>query len=59
MGEDLNITVDATRYRSLRLDDRGRVTIPKEIREELDAREGDRIEVAIVDSNPLTEESNE
>lgn len=49
MGEKVLITVDPTRYRNLRLDDRGRVTIPKEIRDELDASEGDRLEVAIVD----------
>lgn len=47
----VTISVDTSRIRKLSLDDRGRVTIPKDLREDLDLEEGDEVEVA-VDPDP-------
>lgn len=38
--------LDTKRIRNLRIDDRGRVTVPKDLRDEMGLEEGDRVEVA-------------
>lgn len=55
MGTELNLSVLAEQVRTLRLDDRGRVTIPKDLRDELDASEGDKIEIAVLGYSDLSE----
>jgi AbrB family looped-hinge helix DNA binding protein len=40
--------IDDTQVRSLKLDGKGRVTIPKDIRDRYDAESGDRVSVAVV-----------
>lgn len=47
MGHELDITVEAEDVRPLRIDDRGRVTIPKDIREKYGLSEGDKVDIVV------------
>ncbi len=42
-----DFSADTDRVRSLRLDGRGRVTIPKDLRQSLGLSEGDRVEIVV------------
>lgn len=47
MGHELDITIEAQDVRPLRIDDRGRVTIPKDIREKYGLESGDKVDIVV------------
>ncbi|WP_337653223.1 AbrB/MazE/SpoVT family DNA-binding domain-containing protein [Halomontanus rarus] len=47
--QQIQIDVDPDRLRNLKLDGRGRVTIPKDFRDRFELEKGDRLEIALVD----------
>ena len=47
MGHELDITVEAQDVRPLRIDDKGRVTIPKDIREKYGLEGGDTVDIVV------------